>query len=519
MGASLLDRVPAALGAPAPVFATRLGWLAAGASGIRLAPRSFALIGVQWRGSPGASVRLRVHRTDGRVSSWFDAAPRHGGVAEPIWTRDAQRYELWTSRPLADVQVHFVAPERTEAVAEAAIALPRLHAGPGQPPIVPRSAWATPACTPRVPPRFGEVALAFVHHTAGVNGYGPGESAGIVQAICLFHLNVNGWHDIGYNFLVDRYGQIFEGRQGGIDEPVAGAQAGGFNYVSTGASLIGDFMTELPPPNALRALEELLAWKLALHGVPALGRVTVQVSAAGSSFTAFQPGQAVSLRRIAGHRDGDQTDCPGDRLYAELPSLRQRVAELAGPTVQLTLAVTVPAGKTATPATAPVAAGVLRKPGGALPGAPIEIQQRRTTGVVTIARTVTAQDGSWSVAAPLRENATLRALHRPAPAVISRAVGVEVAPAITLTLGSGQGGRVLVNGTVTPAKPEVTIDLYSLKNSTKANLIARTRVRAVGGSFATSIPVPLAGSYFVTANTRADARNAAGHSPRVRLAI
>ena len=84
-------------------------------------------------------------------------------------------------------------------------------------------------CPPRADPVYGEVQLAFIHHTVTANEYGPEDSAAMVLGICRYHRNTNGWNDIGYNFLVDRYGKIFEGRAGGIDEAVVGAQAQGYN--------------------------------------------------------------------------------------------------------------------------------------------------------------------------------------------------------------------------------------------------------------------------------------------------
>src|SRR5207248_3288830 len=121
-------------------------------------------------------------------------------------------------------------------------------------------------------------------------------------------------------------------------------------------------------------LGRLLAWKLALHGVPALGRVPVQVSPGGASYTPFAPGTHVALPRIAGHRDGDQTSCPGDALYARLPALRPRVARLAGAPVRLTIAAPVPP---AVPGTSVTVTGRLFElgSGAAAAGAPIEVQQ------------------------------------------------------------------------------------------------------------------------------------------------
>ena len=107
--------------------------------------------------------------------------------------------------------------------------------------IITRSAWGGDSVPPREAPLYGDVQLAFVHHTVTANDYAPEDSAGIVLGIARYHRNSNGWNDIGYNFLVDKYGQIFEGRAGGIDQPIVGAQAQGWNSHSTGISCIGTF--------------------------------------------------------------------------------------------------------------------------------------------------------------------------------------------------------------------------------------------------------------------------------------
>ena len=94
------------------------------------------------------------------------------------------------------------------------------------------------------------------------NDYGPEDSAGIVLGIARFHRNSNGWNDIGYNFLVDKYGQIFEGRAGGIDQPIVGAQAQGYNSVSTGVSCLGTFTSVAQTPAGMDALARVIGWKL-----------------------------------------------------------------------------------------------------------------------------------------------------------------------------------------------------------------------------------------------------------------
>jgi hypothetical protein len=205
-----------------------------------------------------------------------------------------------------------------------------LQAGPGQPPIVARSAWARGGAPPAVPPEYGRVQLAFVHHTENADGYSAAAVPEMLRSIYQFHRFGRGWHDIGYNFAIDRFGRIWEARAGGIDEPVIGAQAGGYNAYSTGIAILGSYGAQRISAAALAALERLLAWKLSLHGAPCEGRVTVRVTARGAVYSRFPAGARVSLPRVAGHRDADSTDCPGDALYGQLTGTRHGAARLAG---------------------------------------------------------------------------------------------------------------------------------------------------------------------------------------------
>jgi hypothetical protein len=320
---------------------------------------------------------------------------------------------------------------------------PILPAGPGQPPIVAREAWAQGRCPPSVTPEYGEVQMAFVHHTENPNGYGPGEVPGMLRAIYAFHRYGRGWNDIGYNFVVDRFGRIFEARAGGVDEAVIGAQAGGYNYCSTGVAVLGEYGARRISPAARRALAHLLAWKLSLHGVPSKGRVTVRVNPAGAIYSRFPARAHVSLPRIAGHRDADSTSCPGNALYGELPGLRQATVGLAGRVAKLTLALQRDEASGAIVALSGALAwlgGAGGREGGSgqaagIAGAPVEIQARSSSrhGEVvseqTLAQAQTAADGSFAVAVaqelPGPPGMSLRALCPGAagvPAAVSAAI-------------------------------------------------------------------------------------------------
>ena len=137
------------------------------------------------------------------------------------------------------------------------------------------------------------------------------------------------WGDIGYNFLIDRYGTIYEGRKGGITKGVVGAQTLGFNSGSAGVSMIGNFMHVAPPPAAMAALKRLLTWKLDINHIYPLGHATMTCGTAEK----FRLGQKVSFPVISGHRQACYTSCPGDKLFALLPQVREAVATTGLPKI------------------------------------------------------------------------------------------------------------------------------------------------------------------------------------------
>src|SRR4051812_3022159 len=232
----------------------------------------------------------------------------------------------------------------------------------------------------------------------------------MVRSICLFHKYGNGWNDIGYNFVVDRYGQIFEARAGGIDETIVGAQAGGYNVYSTGVALLGNFTSHGPPRKTFDALSRLVAWKLAVHSVEVPGKVTVRVTRRGAPYSRYRAGARVRLNRVSGHRDADATSCPGAGMYRQLPRLRQAVRRLGGTVSSLSLQIQATSPGSAT------LGGVLSSAGVPIAGATVELQRRSTTrGPSSLGAVVTDANGVWSETVPLGTNAQLRAVYRGDP--------------------------------------------------------------------------------------------------------
>jgi hypothetical protein len=160
---------------------------------------------------------------------------------------------------------------------------------------------------------YYEVHAGFVHHTVNANDYTRAEVPAILRSIYAYHTQSRGWSDIGYNFLVDRFGRIWEGRYGGIDRPVVGAHTLNYNDYSFAMSAIGNYDIKQPSQAMVEAYGALFAWKLSLHGVDASS--TKQW--VGSRY----------FEAINGHRDAASTACPGRYLYAKIPQIRKLAAE------------------------------------------------------------------------------------------------------------------------------------------------------------------------------------------------
>jgi N-acetylmuramoyl-L-alanine amidase/FG-GAP-like repeat len=159
---------------------------------------------------------------------------------------------------------------------------------------------------------YGDVHAGFVHHTVNANDYTRAEVPGILRSIYAYHVKSRGWSDIGYNFLIDRFGRIWEGRYGGVDRPVVGAHTLGYNDDSFAASAIGNYQIAKPSTAMIQAYAALFAWKLSLHGVNAA--------------STHQWVTKTWFQAINGHRDAAATLCPGQYLYNKIPIIRKLAA-------------------------------------------------------------------------------------------------------------------------------------------------------------------------------------------------
>src|SRR6266511_2068602 len=248
-------------------------------------PSKFDLVGLHWRG-PG-SVDFRTRSLAGNWSAWRPAAPeaedlpdvfsdearaaKSWRLGNPYWTGPSDRIAYRLRGRVERLRAFYIrSPEERVPMRRLSIA--------DSPAIFTRLSWRANEAIRRGPPRYASsVQFALVHHTAGSNSYTASQSAAIVRGIEVYHVKGNGWDDIGYNLLVDKYGQVFEGRYGGVDRNVVGAHSLGFNTGSVGVSVLGDYGTRQLPAAGKAALEQVLERRLS--GSRELPRAGARVAA------------------------------------------------------------------------------------------------------------------------------------------------------------------------------------------------------------------------------------------------
>jgi flagellar hook assembly protein FlgD len=198
---------------------------------------------------------------------------------------------------------------------------PQAAAMTDKPAIVTRQEWGADESYRTGTPDYATPLMVFVHHTDSGNDYKRDEAASIVRGVYYYHTRSLHWSDVGYNFLIDRYGTVYEGRYGGVTKGVIGAQVLGFNTGSVGVSVMGTYSKTTPTAASVRALEGLLAWKLDVHHIDPLGRATLTCGYGEK----FSTGEKVEFAAISGHRDANYTECPGNKLYPLLAGIRKTV--------------------------------------------------------------------------------------------------------------------------------------------------------------------------------------------------
>ena len=326
------------------------------------APIRFTMLGFVWRQAGDAPVEARLGWSSavrsGHASIVADqdegpdpGSPDDSGLAgtPPVWTGEARcanvALRLPRGQAIGEVRAVFLntsgtATEpsfldragRTLAAAWGMTTRPfapeTAEAATGQPPIITRAAWGANEKMRRCDPDYADsVEMAYVHHTVNSNAYSRRRADDLIRGIYAYHVRGRKFCDIAYNFLIDRFGRIYEGRAGGIDQPVIGAHAMGFNTNSTGVAALGDFTGRRPPKRVIKAYRILLAWRLDVAHVRPTG--TARMESGGGPTTKYEKGDEVTLPAISGHRQTGYTSCPGSRLFAKLGKIR-RGAEARG---------------------------------------------------------------------------------------------------------------------------------------------------------------------------------------------
>lgn len=511
------------------------------------APKRFNLVGVTWRGEDAPALALRTRTDDGDWTPWEPVEAQAedgpdpgtdeaaaGGMSNPVWAGEADWVQYRSSERLPGARLHFVntAGTATEAdrlqtalrgVANTAVttvagALSADLAGAedAQPEMVSRASWAGDDCAPRTGPVYGEVRAAYVHHTVNINDYSRAEAPQVVLGICRYHRNSNGWNDVGYNFLVDRFGTLYEGRAGGVGAAVVGAQAEGFNSYSTGIANIGTFSDVPQSQAALDAMARLIRWKLPLHGYPTSG--TAVMTSAGGGTNRYPSGATVRVPRVLGHRDTNATECPGTALYDQLGDLRSLVGGVTpqGTATSVAAQLNVSRATIDYGASATLSGRLTTRDGAAVGGQPVTVQAKVDGRWTTSSTPTTGGDGSFAATVKPKVTRALRVRFAGAGELrssVTPALTLAVRPVLKLRRPPRRGAartRVKLSGTVKPRKARV----YQVLQRAR-----RGRYRTVGtkalrtdrrGAFSGYFVPEQAGVYRFYVATKADVSNVRG---------
>jgi hypothetical protein len=489
---------PASAFAAGPILTMREVPLHATRS-LQAVPPRFNMVALHWQGA--GSVSYTTRNDSGRWTPWRveddDNNRSHSWrLGNIVWVGASSAIHFRTTGHVARLRAYYVwsPPERL---------LPRRLLIANAPPIIPRFSWGANEQIRRAPPRYASaIHFAVVHHTAGTNNYTAAQSAAIVRGIEIYHVQGNGWDDIGYNLLVDKYGQVFEGRYGGVDRPVIGAHAEGFNTGSVGVAVIGDYTSARLPSAAKTALEEVLAWRLDLAHVDPLG--TFQWLSGGNP--RFPSGVPVLLRAIAGHRDTGYTDCPGNSLYAQLPQIAKDVAALGGPKIYAPVVARSGEGQTRFTARLSVAqawtVSVVNSAG-------VQVGQGAGTG--------TAIDWTWdgSLAPPDRYSWTIATPDaRSATGSLGAGAALAVQKIAALPTSVAPGETTKVSYTLTAAA-SVTVNLVSPAGAVLATLLTAQKPKGSQTLAFTPPPGLVNGSYAIVVNAMAGSKTVTGTAPIV----
>ena len=523
------------------------------------APQRFNLVGMTWsdgKSAPAdAAIAVRTRADGGDWTRWAPVStlaedgPDPGteeadrnGMTNPVWAGEADWIQYRSSERLPGVELHFVNTAGTATAADrlrtalretvntalvsvaGTLSAKLAGAAEPQPTIVPREDWGAEDCPPRTSASYGQVRAAYVHHTVNPNDYTQAEAPQIVLAMCRYHRNTNGWNDLGYNFVVDRFGTIYEGRAGGIEAAVIGAQAEGFNSYSTGIANIGTYSDVGQSQAALEAMARLIRWKLPLHGYPTSG-TAVMVSAGGGT-NKYPAGTEVRVPRILGHRDTNSTECPGTALYAQLDQLRAMASGVSPVGIATRVEAELTTGSALDYGKAATLAGSLKAVDGSpVVGQPVSVQTRVDGKWRTSSTPVTAPDGSFAAAIKPRVSRPVRVRFAGAGDLrssITPTLALGVRPVIKLTRPPRRGASgiaVRLRGKVTPRRSRVYQVLQFQRRGRFRNVGVKALATTRKGGFSGSFVPSRSGLYRFYVATKADASFARGASKEIVVRV
>jgi len=465
------------------------------------APRPFNLVGLNWRGRAIPDVELRVLRSGG-WGRWQHLGVHGRGGSDPVWVGRARTVQYRLDRRVRGLRLHFVAvgKRRTSVHAAQDSSIPF--------PYVSREDWGASGCVPREAPSYGSVQAVQVHHTVSTGDYTPEEAPQIVLAICRYHRNSNGWNDIGYNALVDKYGTIYEGRAGGLDQAVIGAHAQGFNSQTAGIANIGDYSSVGASQESLSATATYIRWKLGVHGQPLSGPVTL--TSAGGPERRYPAGSRVTLERVSGHRDTGKTACPGEALYDQLDDIRALVESgSAFPTFSARVTAALAEERLDYGEVVPVSGALAGPDGNPLAGQPVEVQVNSDDVWRTARRATTGADGGYLTDLKPAKRMYVRVRY-PGSADVRAATSprllLNLRPVLTFQRAAKRGvrgRRVVVAGTVAPRKRTVTV-VFQQRVRGHWRKVATRSARTRRGRFETSFTPAFRAAYRYYAVARSD---------------
>lgn len=286
----------------------------------------FTMFALTWTDDITLHAHFRAERTDGTWSPWYEADMIETTIDEPIKGTDliflqaTKKVQVLFDDDIDPNTIGGLSMVFIDGKSQQGIA-PMAYTSTEQLRLIPRVNWGADESIRCKQPTYDDrVSAITIHHTVGSNDYSPSDSSGIMRGIYTYHARTLGWCDIGYQALVDKYGNIFEGAYGGIDRAVRGTHAGGFNQNTWAISMMGTFTDTAPTNDMLQAVGNLAGWKAAISGFDPRGN-GVHYSE-GSSYTRYPLGTAVTLPNIFAHRDVGNTECPGNAAYPRMNEIR-----------------------------------------------------------------------------------------------------------------------------------------------------------------------------------------------------